>query len=545
MDRRKFLRRGGSIMNTSKRRLSALVLAAGLMVMPLALNARAQTTAHSTDASTPAQPRDTNPPWYPSLEAFEHYNSARSHVFSMARFDGSFRGRNGVDLVRSRNGAYPSGYNMSYLNAKDAFIQGGSYGDVKGSIGPFVAKVDPKTLKPVWYTQLVNTVQTGEWDYPGAMAIENNGFIYVVSGYRIFKVNPANGKVVNTLELPTQVYMRNNYPTTPPRYDKTLTEDAVNTSYNGINALSDGTIVVKSLYRQAGCPLNGPSALLECPESKNVPRSVLISVNPNTMRIIDNIPLPAPAGARPTITRYRGVDYVYLLENTSNAVRYSVHHGIFTLDNSWTPAAVPYSGQTTGGSLMIMNNWIVGATNAPPAAGALAVFAINQSDASKVFYRQPYLHDPIPPLLARAFKTAAGGAPAISWADMSLEADPQNGLFYGVETLARKVAAFKLTTSGIQTVWKKTETTTEWATLIGPKGHRVWVGTDIPRAEIPGRNKTDRVVFRDAATGRELARSARVPYMTQGSAVQPGYGGSVFFPGAEGTLVKVTPHPVW
>ena len=186
---------------------------------------------------------------------------------------------------------------------------------------------------------------------------------------------------------------------------------------------------------------------------------------------------------------------------------------------------------------------VLGATNSVPAAGALTVYAINQSDAKKVFYLQPYVNDPIPPLLYRAFSTAAEGAQAISWAGMSLEADPQNGLFYGVETLARKVAAFKLTASGIETVWKKTQTTTEWATLIGPKDHRVWVGTDIPGAEIPGQNKTERVVFRDAATGRELARSARVPQMTQGSAVQPGYGGSVFFPGAKGTLIKVTPHP--
>ncbi|MBV8989217.1 MAG: hypothetical protein JO372_11735 [Solirubrobacterales bacterium] len=531
-------------MSTSKRILSAFVVVAGLMVMPLALNARAQTSADSSVALPRAQPRTANSPWYPSLEAFEHYNSGRSHVFPLARFDGSFHGRNTVSLVRSRKGAYPSGYNMSYLDAKDAFIQGGSYGDVKGSIGPFVAKVDPKTLKPVWYTQLVNTVQTGEWDYPGAMAIENNGFIYVVSGYRIFKVNPANGKIVRTLQLPTQVYMRNNYPDTPPTYDPYLTDDAANTSYNGINALPDGTIVVKSLYRQAGCSWNGPSALLKCDEPRNVPRSVLISVNPKTMRMIDDITLPAPAGARPTITRYHGVDYVYLLENTSNAVRYSVHHGHFILDTSWTPAVVPYSGQTTGGSLIVMNNWIVGATNSIPATQALTVFAINQSDASKVHYLQPYLNDPISPLLARAFQTAAGGSPAISWADMSLEADPQNGLFYGVETLARKVAAFKLAPSGIKIVWKKTETTTEWATLIGPKNHRVWVGTDIPRGEIPGNNTTDTVVFRDAATGRELARSAQVPAMTQGSAVQPGYGGSVFFPGAKGTLIKMTAHPV-
>ena len=497
-----------------------------------------------TAAVSGAQARSTNnPPWYPSLQAFEHYDSGRSHVFSMASFNGSWHGRNIVDLVRSPKGAYPSGYNMSYLNANAAFIQGGSYGNVKGSVGPFVAKVDPKTLKPAWYTQLLNTVQTGEWDYPGAMAIESNRFIYVVSGYRIFKVNPANGKVVKTLVLPTQVHMRNNYPTTPPTYDSGTTDDAVNTSYNGINALPDGTIVVKSLYRQAGCTLNGPSAILDCPETRNVPASILLTVDPNSMRVIDNITLPAFAGARPSITRYHGVDYVYLLENTDNAVRYAVHHGHFKLDTGWTPAAVPYPGQTAGGSLIVFNNWIVGATNTVPSAGRLTVFAINQSDASKVFYLQPYVNDPISPELSKAFATAADGQQAISWADMSLEADPQNGLFYGVETLARKVAAFKLTSSGIETVWKKTQTTTEWATLIGPKNHRVWVGTDIHGAEIPGQNKTERVVWRDAATGRELARSARVSQMTQGSAVQPGYGGSMFFPVATGTLIKMTPRP--
>jgi hypothetical protein len=482
-------------------------------------------------------PRE-NPPWYPSLQAFEHYDSGRSHVFSEARFRGSFHRPNTVAVVRSAEGAYPSGYNTSYLNKNAAFIQGGSYGDVPGSIGPFVAKIDPETLAHVWYTQLVNTQQTGEWDYPGAMAIENDGYIYVVSGYRIFKVDPADGHVVATLKLPTLVHMRNNYPNEPPTYDTNLTEDAVNTSYNGINALPDGTIVVKSLYRVAGCTLNGPSALLKCPNAQDVPASNLISVNPKTMQIIDNITLPAFAGARPTITRYGGVDYVYLLEKTSNAVRYSVKDGIFTLDTGWTPAAVPYPGQTTGGSLIVMNDWILGATNTVPAAGPLTVFAINQSDATKIFLLQPYVDDPLAPELAAAF------APAISWADMSLEADPENGLFYGVETLARKVAAFRITESGITTVWKKTQTTTEWATLIGPKGHRVWVGTDIPGAELPGSNATDTVVWRDARTGEELARSERVPHMTQGSAVQPGYGGSMYFPGAEGMLVKLTPTPV-
>ena len=490
-----------------------------------------------------AQP-SRNAPWYPSLQAFEHYNSGRSHVFSKATFGGSFTRRNEVTAVSSAPGAYPSGYNMSYLDGSNAFIQGGSYGNYPNSIGPFVAKVNPTTLQPIWYTQLVNTVQSGEWDYPGAMAIEDDAYIYVVSGYRLFKVDPATGSVVATLALPTAVYMRNNYPDMPPTYDTTLTENAENTSYNGINALPDGTIVVKSLYRVAGCTLNGPSAILSCPNSKNVPASNLISINPRTMQIIDNITLPAFAGARPTITRYHGIDYVYLLESTSNVVRYSVSNGIFTLDTAWTPEPVPYDGQTTGGSVIIMGDWIVGATNSVPATGALTVFAINQSDATRIFRAQPFINDPVPPVLHAAFSTAAAGQQAVSWAGMSLEVDVENGLFYGVETLARKVAAFRLTKSGIRTVWKKDQTTTEWATLIGPANKRVWVGTDIPIDEIPGNNTTDRVVFRDAATGRLLAVSGSVPFMTQGSAVQPGYGGSVFFPGGEGTLVKLTPSPV-
>src|SRR5262249_22102684 len=162
--------------------------------------------------------------------------------------------------------------------------------------------------------------------------------------------------------------------------------------------------------------LDGPSAILSCPNARNVPASNLISVDPKTMKVVDNITLPAFAGARPTITRYHGVDYVYLLEKVSNPVRYSVKNGVFTLDKSWTPAAVPYPDQTTGGSLIVMNDWILGATNSVPATGALTMFAINQGDASKVFLLQPYLNDPVPPELKKTFATAADGEQAISWA---------------------------------------------------------------------------------------------------------------------------------
>src|SRR5262249_12943007 len=86
-----------------------------------------------------APPEEDNSPWYPSLQAFEHYDSGRSHVFSQAEFRGSFQRPNTVAEVRSRELSYPSGYNMSYLNENEVFIQGGSYGDDPGSISPFVA----------------------------------------------------------------------------------------------------------------------------------------------------------------------------------------------------------------------------------------------------------------------------------------------------------------------------------------------------------------------------------------------------------------------
>jgi hypothetical protein len=515
-------------------------------------------------AATAFAAEPNNLPWFPSLQAFEHYDSGRSHVFSQAEFLGSHNGRNTVAEVRSRELAYPSGYNMSYLNENEAFIQGGSYGNLPGSIGPFVAKVNPQTLEHVWFKLLRNTKEAGEWDYPGAMAIMNDGYIYVVSGYRIYKVNPDDGSLVDTLVLPTLVHLPN--PNPPPTYETTLTDDAINTSYNGINALPDGTIVVKSLYRSVNCEnLDGSDALLGCSDLRNVPQSVLITVNPGSvnpfvpMQTVDILTLPNFAGARPTITNYNGVDYVYLVENTSTVVRYSVKNGMFTFDDSWQPPDVTNCGQQPGGSVIAMNDWIVGATNSVFATEPLTVFAIHQGDASKHYSVQPFANDPIAPELAAAFKQEApnNGSPlcpgadpsatrlqAVSWADMSLEADPENGLFYGVETLARKVAAFRITNSGIKTVWKERQTTTEWATLIGPKRHRVWVGTDIPIPEIPGKHSTNTVVWRDARTGRELARSEEIPHMTQGSAVQPGYGGSMYFPGAEGMLIKLTPAPV-
>lgn len=467
-------------------------------------------------------PPTSNPPWYPSLEAFEHYNSGRSHVFSQATFGGSYSGDNTVDTLRSTT-LYPSGYNMSYYDPNYAFIYGGGYGDIAGSIGAFVARVNPITLEPIWYNQLIDTSINGDWDYPGSMGILQDGFIYVSYGYRLAKLD-STGAVVNTLILPTG------------------DAEPENTSFNGFNATSDGYVIMKSVYRQAGCSIQGPDALLDCPDPSDVPASILVSVDPETMQVIDNITLPAPVGARPTIALFQGKNYVYLLEPTT-AIRYEVNDGKFTLDTSWNPASVTVSGQTLCTSFVVMNDWVVAQTNTLPASTALDVIAINQGDASIQYTLQPFLDDPIPPLILTAFSNSGPeGTQAISWAPMSLSADPENNLIYAADALPGKVAAITITSNGLQTVWKADQRTTEFTTLIGTQESRVLVGTDIPSPEIPGNNLNDFAVWRNATTGEELARSPLLPTMTQGTMIQPYYNGDMFFEGQSGTLIKLSPR---
>jgi len=458
---------------------------------------------------------NANAPWYPSLEAFEHYNSGRSHVFSQATFAGSMNGGNTISTISSAE-RYPSGYNMSYLNENSVYIYGGGYGDVPFSIGAYVAQVNPDTLEHIWHTQLIDTQANGEWDYPGSLGILEDGYLYVSYGYRLAKLDPATGHVISTLVLPT---------------GEGLPE---NTSFNGFNATADGTIVMKSVYRQAGCTIQGPDALLDCADPSDVPNSILVSVNPKTMQYIDQVTLPNPVGARPTVTQYNGKNYVYLLEATT-AIRYIVQDGMFISDDAWNPGTITLTGQTLSTSFVVVNDWVVAQTNTLPATTALSVISINQGNAAHQFSIQPFLGDPIPCLIATAF------SPAISWAPMSVSGDSDTNLIYASDALPGKIAAISISDSGLQIVWKASQRTTEFTTLINPPSSRVVVGTDIPDGEIPGNNHNDYAVWRNALTGEEIARSPLLPAMTQGTMIQPYYLGNMFYEGQLGDLIKLLP----
>ena len=97
----------------------------------------------------------------------------------------------------------------------------------------------------------------------------------------------------------------------------------------------------------------------------------------------------------------------------------------------------------------------------------------------------------------------------------------------------------------LSTVWSDDQTTLSFTTLIGPEGQRVLIGTDIPIRFFKRLTKytTEQVVWRDAATGDELARSDEFPKMSAGILVTPGYAGLQYFLTADGHIIALQVDP--
>jgi hypothetical protein len=126
--------------------------------------------------------------------------------------------------------------------------------------------------------------------------------------------------------------------------------------------------------------------------------------------------------------------------------------------------------------------------------------------------------------------------------------DPENNRIYVMDAGAAKVGAVDLKDDGTLTsAWSEDQRTLSFTSLIGPSDKRVLIGTDIPVRTFKGLQgyTTEQVVWRDAATGAELARSSELPKMTTGILVTPGYGGIQYFLTADGHVMslQVVPAP--
>ena len=452
----------------------------------------------------------SNPPWFPSLMAFEHYDSGRTKLFERAHFTGSFTRDNAVE-VRVSDDEYPTPYNVVYLSGASLFVFGGAFGDRENATGSFVARVDPQTLQTVWFNQLINTVETHEWNYPGVLSALHDGFLYLIYGYRLAKLDPKDGKVLGQVKLPTG--------RAAPR----------DTSYNGLSGLRDGTLVAKSVYRERGCEQQGFSAFLCCPLPQLVPNSVVVAIDPRTLEVIDETVAPELIGGRIAATEFENHSYVYLT-GQKTLFRYIYEDRRLRRDFSWNPGTVVLSGQSGPSAAAVMNDWVVFATNSVPAAKPLSVVAINQADASRQFSSQPF---------------ADVGQ---SWCVSAVSVDPLRNRIFVLDGLAGRIAAVEVRDDGLHTVWTAPQITAEFLALIGPAQRRVLVGTDhasqlMPPSCPPGAGPQDSVVWRNADTGDEIARSPLLSPVSAGTMVEPGYAGRMYFLADSGKIMELTVRP--
>jgi hypothetical protein len=471
-------------------------------------------------ADSASQPCQLDPsvdgPWFDSVVAFEHFDMGRTHLFRCATFSGQFNAGNVVTQAILPQ-TYVTPYNLVIKNG-GLFVYGGAYGDYPGAPGSFVARIDASGNE-LWRTQLFDAQAHPEvWNYPGVVGVHLNGFLYVVYGTTLAKLDPDTGEVLASLGLP-------------------FAGAAEDTAYNGFDGFADGSLVMKTVNRVAGCQEQGFSAFLQCPNPTQVPNSIIAVVNPDTMTLLAQAEAPEPIGGRLTTTRYNGSDLAYLM-GSQKMFRYVWNGSTLQLDGNWGPVPYLQAGQTSAPAAAIMGDWVVAQTNGLPSPTPLSLVAARQSDA-KLVSMQPFSN----------LKPGEGTVGAQAFLPSMLSVDiPNNRIFVmdAGEGLAEAVS-FDQQTGDMQALWRVAQRTLDFSTLIGPSDQRVFMATDIggpcPYMSCLQNYTQEQVVFRDAATGQELARSDSLPKMTSGALITPGDEGAINYLSLDGQIYQLTVQP--
>jgi hypothetical protein len=458
-------------------------------------------------------------PWYPTMANTEHGGSERAGVFECAHFEGSFTEPNQVYAYQSPTslGGVPSWIMTREPN--ELYASGGAAS--LALPGPFISKMEAGSLREQWHTSLSNNNVTGDWLISGAMNYPAaGGTIAVAQGQYLYKVNASTGAVEKVVSLPTG--------SNPPG----------DSNYDGMNAFSEGTLVLKTQNRVAGCTNQGYT-FFYCANQSQVAPSVIVAVDPITFQVLDWEQLPEMIPARNTVTQFEGKDYLYL-PGTSNMFRYEWNGQNFTLDTNWGPVQYLEPGQTAASAPAIMGDWIIASTNAPPANSSASVIAISQADPSKIVRMNPIPLEPGEKSLV----------PSMVSVDLS------NNRIYAFDFIPGKLVAIDFTQDGnISVAWGPVDQRTmSFLTLIGPADQRVLVATNInpnttqqqleQAVTLTGFTYTEQIVWRDAATGEILAESDFFPAMSPGILVTPGYGGLIYEMLYNGHIMALQVAPV-
>lgn len=165
---------------------------------------------------------------------------------------------------------------------------------------PYVAKVNPLTMQ---VTQLDLT--DGETiNYTGGLLMHENGFVYAVSRSVLYKVDPENMQIVASAPLPLVGDTK---------------EQNFWTTYNGLQVIASGELVIKGFYFVDSVSVNG----------------WLLLVDPDTLQI-DVQQSEALSSARLTIQQAPDGSATLYQVNATQSLRFKITDTAFVLDREWT-----------------------------------------------------------------------------------------------------------------------------------------------------------------------------------------------------------------
>jgi hypothetical protein len=172
------------------------------------------------------------------------------------------------------------------------------------------------------------TSPTGVWNYKGGLNVLEDGNLIIIAGSNLYKLNGTTGAVEGELALPTGPSL------------------SYNSDFNGMTGWPDGTIVLNTQTSAPGCSYDGglPFAI-PCPGQSDAPNSVIVIVDPKTMKVLDWTELKGNVGSRIAATVYDGKQYAYI-GNSSNLFRYLWDGKNITEGISWQPERITQPGQT-------------------------------------------------------------------------------------------------------------------------------------------------------------------------------------------------------
>ena len=188
---------------------------------------------------------------------------------------------------------------------------------------------------------------------------------------------------------------------------------------------------------------------------------------------------------------------------------------------------------------MISGDWVFDFTNCcPPTTTPLSVVSVSQANASKINRIDPILLEP----------------GQQSYIPSNSAVDPENNMMYVMDGGAGKIVGLKYdsVTGNMTVAWTDNQSTLAFLSLIGPADQRVLVATDMaPNTTIsqmtnnPPPAYTERVMWRDAATGKVLAASDYFSGMSAGAPPAPGFGGLLYYMTFNGHIMalQVLPQP--